>query len=80
MAEYNIKGLCKVCDGTNERFLWDGSVDEDGNAIPPEASECTYCTGGKVTVFTANMPLDDILDKCNDILNKCNDIFEKVNE
>ncbi len=78
--DFSILYTCPVCNGTGIETVWQGAIDEEGNALPPGEVTCHECNGDrKLLLGTVTIPqLDDILDKCNDIINKCNDILEIV--
>lgn len=79
--EFKLVETCPVCGGSGIRLVWQGSVNAEGEFLPPGDQPCPECESGKRVIGAITIPqLDDILDKCNDVLDKCNDIFEKMNE
>ena len=79
--DFKVTLTCSVCNGTGMRPVWQGTLDEEGNFIPPGYQHCPECEDGKRVVGIVTIPqLNDIVDKVNDIKEKVNDIKEKVDE
>ena len=67
MAEFNLKVVCEVCNGS-------GIMVQQGTSL-----QCTACngTGNKLFgVIESLEEIDDLTDKVNDCLDKLNDILE----
>ena len=72
--DFKVTLACSVCNGTGMRSVWQGTLDEEGNFIPPGDQPCPECEDGKRVVGIVTIP------QLNDIVDKVNDIKEKVDE
>ena len=48
--DFKVTLACSVCNGTGMRSVWQGTLDEEGNFIPPCNQPCPECEDGKRVV------------------------------
>jgi len=78
--DFKITISCPVCDGTGTRPVWQGSVDENGDFIPPGDQTCPECDSGRFEVGEITVPqLDSLIIKVDAIAVQVDALYEDLN-